>query len=297
MATIGFIGLGNMGLPMATNLAKAGHEVLGYDAQPETLQHAKNAGIITCGSVSDAVTGAETVITMLPNGSIVLSVMDEIVANCPPGTLIIDCSTVDVASAQKAHTKASAAKLGMIDAPVSGGITGAAAGTLTFMMGGNADNCSRAEPLLNIMGGRLVRCGDQGAGQAAKICNNMLLAVTMTGLGEALSLGRKLGLEDQAMFDVMSTSSGYCWSLNNYSPMPGIGPQSPADNDYKPGFASSLMIKDAGLAQQAADDVGQATPMGAYALELYKQFAEETPDDLDFSGIIKWLETKQRGEA
>ncbi len=295
MATIGFIGLGNMGLPMATNLVKAGHEVLGFDTVPETLQAAKEAGIITCAEAKDAVGGAETVITMLPNGEIVLSVLNDIIPACESGVLIIDCSTVDVDSAKQAHALAAEAGLGMIDCPVSGGITGAAAGTLTFMMGGSEENCKRAEPFLDIMGGRQVPCGEAGAGQAAKICNNMLLAVTMTGLGEALSLGRKLGLEDQAMFDVMSTSSGFCWSLNNYCPMPGIGPQSPADNDFKPGFATSLMIKDAGLAQQAAEASGQSTPLGYQALELYKQFAAEAPEDLDFSGIITWLETKQRG--
>ena len=295
MATVGFIGLGNMGLPMATNLVKAGHEVLGFDTVPETLIAANEAGIVTCAAARDAVGGAEAVITMLPNGQIVRSVLEDIIPVCEENALLIDCSTVDVESAKQAHAMASAAGLGMIDCPVSGGITGAAAGTLTFMIGGSEENCKRAAPFLDIMGGRQVPCGEAGAGQAAKICNNMLLAVTMTGLGEALSLGRKLGLEDQAMFDVMSTSSGFCWSLNNYCPMPGIGPQTPADNDYKPGFATSLMIKDAGLAQQAAEASGQATPLGNHALELYKQFADEVPEDLDFSGIITWLETKQRG--
>jgi len=295
MAVIGFIGLGNMGLPMAINLVNAGHEVLGFDTVPETLHAAKEAGIITCGSATDAVGGAEAVITMLPNGEIVLSVFNEIVSKCEAGALLIDCSTVDVDSARTAHQRAAEAGLGMIDCPVSGGITGAAAGTLTFMIGGSEDACKKAKPFLDIMGGKQVRCGDGGAGQAAKICNNMLLAITMTGLGEALSLGRKLGLEDQAMFDVMSTSSGFCWSLNNYCPMPDVGPQTPADNNFKPGFATSLMIKDAGLAQQAAEVSGQATPLGAHALELYKQFATDAPEDLDFSGIITWLETKQRG--
>ncbi len=294
MATIGFIGLGNMGLPMATNLVNAGHEVLGYDPVPEALSAAKEAGIITCAEAHDAVDGAETIITMLPNGEIVLSVLNEIVPKVAQGSLIIDCSTVDVKSAEQAHAVAAAAGLGMIDCPVSGGITGAAAGTLTFMIGGSEENVKRASPLLDVMGAKQVRCGNAGAGQAAKICNNMLLAVTMTGLGEALSLGRKLGLEDQAMFDVMSTSSGFCWSLNNYCPMPGIGPQTPADNDFKPGFATSLMIKDAGLAQQAADATGQATPLGSHALELYKEFMEDRPEDLDFSGIITWLEAKGR---
>lgn len=295
MAVIGFIGLGNMGLPMATNLVKAGHKVFGYDTEPTILDAAKEAGIGTCERATDAVEGAEAVITMLPNGAIVLSVLEQIIPSCAPGTLLIDCSTVDVESARKAHAMAANAELGMIDCPVSGGITGAAAGTLTFMIGGAEEACKKAEPLLDIMGGRQVRCGEGGAGQAAKICNNMLLATTMIGVGEAFSLGKKLGLEAQALYDVMSTSSGYCWSINAYCPVPGVGPQSPADNDYKPGFASSLMIKDATLAQAAAESTSQATPLGAHALELYKQFAEEVPEDLDFSGIITWLETKGRG--
>ena len=295
MATIGFIGLGNMGLPMATNLIKAGHTVQGFDAIADTLQSAKEFGVITCATASDAVEDAEMMITMLPNGEIVHAVLDEIIPACQPGSLIIDCSTVDVESAKSAHQKAEAASLGMIDCPVSGGISGAAAGTLTFMMGGSEENCKRAEPVLDIMGGRQVRCGEGGAGQAAKICNNMLLAVSMIGTCEAFSLGQKLGLDAQALFDVMSTSSGSCWSINTYCPVPGVGPTSPSDNEYKPGFASSLMIKDTTLAQQAADSTGQATPLGAHALELYKQFAADVPEDLDFSGIITWLETQARG--
>ena len=295
MATVGFIGLGNMGLPMATNLVKAGHEVLGFDTTPAVLEDAKEAGIITCASVTDAVEGAETVVTMLPNGSIVLSVLEQIVPACAPGTLIIDCSTVDVDSARKAHQTASDAGLGLIDCPVSGGISGAAAGTLTFMIGGSEENCKKAEAYLDIMGGRQVRCGEGGSGQAAKICNNMLLAVSMIGTCEAFSLGKKLSLDPQALFDVMSTSSGSCWSINTYCPVPGVGPQSPSDNDYKPGFASSLMIKDTTLAQAAAEATGQSTPLGTHALELYKQFADASSEDLDFSGIITWLETRERG--
>lgn len=295
MAKIGFIGLGNMGLPMASNLVKAGYEVFGFDTSTQTLEKAKEAGIITCASPADAVEEAETVITMLPNGGIVHTVLDEIIPVCNPGTLIIDCSTIDVDSARLAHDKASKAGLGFVDGPVSGGISGAAAGTLTFMIGGSEENCKRAEPILDIMGGRQVRCGDGGAGQAAKICNNMLLAVSMIGTCEAFSLGKKLGLDPQALFDVMSTSSGSCWSINTYCPVPGVGPTSPSDDNYKPGFASSLMIKDSTLAQQAAESTGQATPLGLHALELYKTFAEESSEDLDFSGIITWLETKARG--
>jgi len=295
MAKVGFIGLGNMGMPMATNLVKAGHQVQGFDTQESTYPAAKEAGILTCGSASDAVSGAETIVTMLPNGQIYLTVLNEILPACAKGALLIDSSTVDVESAREGHRLAAEADILSIDCPVSGGITGAAAGTLTFMIGGSEEAQKKAAPLLDIMGGKQVPCGEGGAGQAAKICNNMLLAITMTGVGEAFSLGKKLGLEPQAMFDVMSTSSGYCWSINAYCPLPGIGPQSPSDNNYKPGFAASLMIKDATLAQVAADSTGQATPLGAHALELYKQYAESTDDDMDFSGIINWLEEKQRG--
>lgn len=295
MATIGFIGLGNMGLPMASNLVKAGHEVLGFDTSPDILHAAKEADIITCASAVDAASEAETVITMLPNGEILLSVLSEILPVTPKGALLIDCSTVDVESAKQFHASAKTAGLGSIDAPVSGGIGGATSGTLTFMIGGSEADCKRAEPILEIMGSKQVRCGEGSAGQAAKICNNMLLATTMVGVGEAFSLGKKLGLEPQALYDVMSTSSGSCWSINTYCPVPGVGPTTPADNDYKPGFASSLMIKDATLAQVAAEASGQATPMGAHALELYKEFAAQSGEDLDFSGIITWLENMQRG--
>lgn len=295
MAVVGFIGLGNMGLPMAINLVNAGHTVQGFDTIPEALIEAKANGIETRASATEAASGAETIVTMLPNGAIVLSVLEQIIPSCEPGALIIDSSTVDVESARKAHAMADSAGLGMIDCPVSGGISGAAAGTLTFMIGGSEEDCKRAEPYLDIMGGRQVRCGDGGAGQAAKICNNMLLAVSMIGTCEAFSLGKKLGLDAKALFDVMSTSSGSCWSINTYCPVPGVGPQSPSDNDYKPGFASSLMIKDTTLAQDAADAAGQSTPLGAHALELYKDFVKDGNGDVDFSGIITWLEAKQRG--
>jgi 3-hydroxyisobutyrate dehydrogenase len=295
MATIGFIGLGNMGLPMASNLVKAGHEVLGYDASADILQNAKEVGIITCATATDAASEAEILVTMLPNGEILLSVLAEVLPVTPKGALLIDCSTVDVESAKQFHASAKAAGLGSIDAPVSGGIGGAQAGTLTFMIGGSDSDCKKAAPYLDIMGAKQVRCGEGSAGQAAKICNNMLLATTMIGVGEAFSLGKKLGLEPQALYDVMSTSSGSCWSINTYCPVPGVGPTTPADNDYKPGFASSLMIKDAGLAQVAAEQSGQATPMGARALELYKEFASQSGEDLDFSGIITWLERLERG--
>ena len=294
MVDVGFIGLGNMGLPMATNLAKAGHAVKVFDMSEAQLSKAAAEGMTPCATAAAACEGSEIVVTMLPNGQIVHAVLDEIVPACAKGTLIIDCSTIDVDSAKSAHQIASNAGLGFLDCPVSGGVGGAAAGSLTFMIGGDESALKNGEQVLDVMGGKLVHCGGAGAGQAAKICNNMMLSISMIGTAEAFNLGMKLGLEPQAIFDVMSTSSGFCWSINNYCPVPGVGPQSPADNDYKPGFASSLMIKDATLAQQAADSVGQSTPLAAQALELYKQFASTSDIDYDFSGIIKWLETQNR---
>ncbi len=294
MANIGFIGLGNMGLPMAINLAKAGHSVKVFDTVPAQLEKAASEGMTTCLFAGQVCDGSDIVITMLPNGQIVHSVLDEIVPACNKGTLIIDCSTIDVDSAKSAHNKALEAGLGFLDCPVSGGVGGAEAGTLTFMIGGDEGDLENGENVLNVMGGKLVHCGGAGAGQAAKICNNMMLSISMIGTAEAFNLGTKLGLEPQAIFDVMSTSSGFCWSINNYCPVPGVGPHSPADNDFKPGFASSLMIKDATLAQQAAESVGQSTPLGTHALELYKQFADASDTDYDFSGIINWLETHNR---
>lgn len=295
MSTIGFIGLGNMGLPMATNLVKAGHEVQGFDMVPDVIAAAKQAGILTCASAADAVDGADIIITMLPNGEIMLSVLADCIQSARKGAVFMDCSTVDVDSSKRAHATAKEHGIGSVDAPVSGGISGAAAGTLTFMVGGSDEDVKAVQPVLEIMGGRHVHCGGAGMGQAAKICNNMLLAITMIGASEAFSLGKKLGLEDQALFDVISTSSGHCWSVNTYCPVPGVGPDSPANNGYKPGFATSLMVKDAGLAQDAAGSVGQFTPLGFHALQLYKNFAEAGGGETDFSGIIQYLADQKRG--
>ena len=279
---IGFIGLGNMGAPMAVNLARAGHEVIGFDTAAPIP-----AGLISAGSAADAVKDADVVITMLPNGAILKMVAQQIVANMKRGAVLCDCSTVDVTSARAVASGASAAGLGALDAPVSGGIGGAQNGTLTFMVGGSSAAFATVSPLFDIMGQKAVHCGDSGAGQAAKICNNMILGATMIVTCEAFALADKLGLDRQKMYDVVSTSSGYSWSMNAYCPAPGIGPQSPADNDYLPGFSAELMLKDLGLARDAAHSAGAQTPMGELALQLYKQFVEqEDGRGRDFSAML-----------
>ncbi|MBD3662969.1 3-hydroxyisobutyrate dehydrogenase [Sulfitobacter aestuariivivens] len=287
---IGFIGLGNMGAPMAANLAAAGHDVSGYDVASTTAQ-----GVTVASDIATAVDGAEVVITMLPNGAILRDVADSALPRMTAGSLLIDCSTVDVESARDTASQADAAGVLFVDAPVSGGIGGAAAGTLTFMAGGSDSAFEKAAPLFDIMGQKAVHCGDAGAGQAAKICNNMILGVTMIATCEAFAMADKLGLDRQKMFDVVSTSSGYSWSMNAYCPAPGVGPQSPADNDYTPGFASELMVKDLGLSQQAAEGADADTPMGALALALYKQFVENE-DGLgkDFSAMLPRFEARSR---
>lgn len=283
---IGFIGLGNMGAPMAANLVAAGHEVTGFDLAAYDVDGVKKAA-----TAADAAKGQDAVITMLPNGAILTSVMDEIAPVADKGACMIDCSTVDVESARAAHDKAASLGLLSVDAPVSGGIGGAAAGTLTFMCGGSDDSFAKAKPLFDIMGQKAVHCGAGGAGQSAKICNNMILGITMIGTCEAFALADKLGLDRQAMFDVVSTSSGYSWTMNAYCPAPGVGPTSPADNDYKPGFAAELMLKDLRLSQQAAEAADAATPMGEAATKLYEQFVE-AEDGLgkDFSAMLPRFE-------
>ncbi|WP_420012104.1 3-hydroxyisobutyrate dehydrogenase [Tateyamaria sp.] len=279
---IGFIGLGNMGAPMATNLAKAGHSVTGYDVAGTTAE-----GVTMAPDAVTAAAGQDVVITMLPNGAILRAVAAEVIPAMGTGATLIDCSTVDVDSARAVATDAKAAGLLSVDAPVSGGIGGAAAGTLTFMAGGSAAAFAAAKPLFDIMGQKAVHCGEAGAGQAAKICNNMILGATMIATCEAFALADKLGLDRQKMFDVASTSSGYSWSMNAYCPAPGVGPDSPADNGYAPGFAAELMLKDLGLSQQAAEAVDADTPMGARALELYRQFVEdEDGKGKDFSAML-----------
>lgn len=294
MSRIAFIGLGNMGLPMARNLKAAGHDIHAFDTVPAAMEAAVSDGMIASPGAAEAVADADMIVTMLPDGPIVLAVFAEIVPAAAKGTVIIDCSTIDVESARKAHAMADEAGLKALDAPVSGGTAGATAGTLTFMVGGEKTAFETATPVLEIMGGKLVHCGEGGAGQAAKICNNMLLGISMIGACEAFALAEKLGLSAEAAFDVISTSSGYCWSVNTYCPVPGVGPQSPADNAYRPGFAAELMSKDLGLAQDAATSTGQATPMGAHAARLYETFLHEGGRGKDFSGIIEHLKNARR---
>ncbi|MER9884529.1 3-hydroxyisobutyrate dehydrogenase [Mesorhizobium sp. M0114] len=289
MTTIAFIGLGNMGNPMAANLVKAGYAVNGFDLVPENLVIAREHGVVIMANAVAAVKDADAVITMLPAGKHVLSVYADIAAKAKKGALFIDSSTIDVESARKAHATAAKHGLLTIDAPVSGGTGGAAAGTLTFMAGGSKDAFAKAEPILKPMAGRIVHCGDDGAGQAAKICNNMILGISMIGVAEAFVLAEKLGLSHQALFDVASTSSGQCWSLTTYCPVPGPVPTSPANNGYKPGFAAALMLKDLKLSQEAAQSVGAATPLGAEAAQLYALFNAQGNAGADFSGIINFL--------
>jgi 3-hydroxyisobutyrate dehydrogenase len=289
MSVIAFIGLGNMGNPMAANLVKAGHRVLGFDLVAENLDVARGHGVEIANDAASVASNAEAIMTMLPAGKHVLAVYRDIAAKAAKGTLLIDCSTVDVESARQAHAIAAEHGHLSIDAPVSGGTGGAAAGTLTFMAGGSKEAFARAEPLLKPMAGRIVHCGDAGAGQAAKICNNMILGVSMIAVGEAFVLAEKLGLSHQALFDVASTSSGQCWSLTSYCPVPGPVPNSPANRDYQPGFAAALMLKDLRLSQEAAQASGAATPLGAEATQLYALFNAQGHAGKDFSGIIEFL--------
>ena len=289
MTTIAFIGLGNMGNPMAANLVKAGFQVNGFDLIPENLTAAKENGVVVMANAPAAAKDAEIIITMLPAGKHVLSVYDSLVSKAKKGALFINSSTIDVESARKAHAIAAKAGYSSVDAPVSGGTGGATAGTLTFMAGGAKEAFDRAEPILKPMAGRIVHCGEAGAGQAAKICNNMILGISMIAVGEAFVLAEKLGLSHQALFDVASTSSGQCWSLTTYCPVPGPVPTSPANRDYQPGFAAGLMLKDLKLSQEAAQAAGAVTPLGAEATQLYGLFNAQGNAGVDFSGIIRFL--------
>lgn len=281
---IGFIGLGNMGAPMAANLSAAGHAVTGFDTAGVVV-----GGIVSAASIAEAVKGAEAIFTMLPNGAIVRAVHAEIVAAARPGALLVDCSTIDVESARAVHDLAVDADLISLDAPVSGGTGGAAAGTLTFMVGGAEGAFEVAKPLFDIMGSKAVHCGAAGAGQAAKICNNMILGISMIAVCEGFHLADSLGLSRQAMFDVASTSSGACWSLNTYCPAPGVGPKTPADNGYKPGFATELMLKDLTLAADAARASGAHAALGEEARAIYAAFDGEGGRGRDFSALLEHL--------
>lgn len=288
---IGFIGLGNMGAPMATNLVAAGHSVTAFDVAgiyPE--------GVAPAQSGADAAKDADVVITMLPDGKILKAVAGEVIPAMKSGAVFLDCSTVDVQSARDVADAAEKSGLSAVDAPVSGGIGGASAGTLTFMAGGSDAGFAAVKPLFEVMGAKAVHCGLSGNGQAAKICNNMILGATMIATCEAFNLADKLGLDRQAMFDVVSTSSGQSWSMNTYCPAPGVGPTSPSDNDYTPGFSSDLMLKDLRLSQQAAKAVGAETPMGRAATSEYAAFVDdENGSGTDFSAMLPRFSHKSRG--
>ena len=289
MARVAFIGLGNMGGGMAANLAKAGHDVRAFDLSHEALNRAEAAGCLPAASAVEAVEDAEAVVTMLPAGSHVEQTYAAIVPACAPGAVLMDCSTIDVATAKRAAEQARGQGLHPVDAPVSGGIAAAAGGALTFMVGGPEDSFALAEPFLAQMGKAVIHAGASGAGQAAKICNNMILGASMIATCEAFVLAEKLGLDRQAFFDIASVSSGQSWSMTSYCPVPGVGPDTPADHDYQGGFAAALMLKDLRLSQQAAAEAGAETPMGARAAELYELFVGEGRGTEDFSGIIQRL--------
>ncbi len=292
MARIGFIGLGNMGLPMAQNLIKAGHSVTGLDVSKSQLDKLVAAGGKAAGSVKDAASGVEVLITMLPAGAQVREVYlgnDGAIAAAGQGTLLIDSSTIDVETARAVSSAAQAKRLAMLDAPVSGGVGGAQAGTLTFMVGGADAAFESAKPILEKMGKTIVHAGGPGNGQAAKICNNMILGVSMIAVSEAFVLAEKLGLDAQKLFDISSKSSGQCWSMTAYCPVPGLVPTSPANRDYQAGFTAAMMLKDLKLAQDAAKTAGAATPLGAAAAKIYGQYVEGGEGGRDFSGIIRFV--------
>lgn len=292
MSRIGFIGLGNMGLPMAKNLIAAGHELTAFDLAEAAVATARESGAEIAGSAADAARGVEAVITMLPAGKHVTAVYlgpDGVIAAADPGTLLIDCSTIDVETARKVAAEAAGAGFDMLDAPVSGGVIGAEAGTLAFMVGGPDAAFERARPVLDVMGANVIHAGGPGNGEAAKICNNMLLAISMIGVSEAFVLARRLGVDDRTLFEISSKSSGRCWSLDTYCPVPGPVPASPANRDYAPGFTTAMMLKDLNLARQAAEENGAETPLGAHAAVLYAAMDEAGHGGLDFSGIFKML--------
>ena len=286
---IAFIGLGNMGGGMAANLVKTGHEVRAFDLSEPALAAAREAGCETFATAKEACAGAEAVVSMLPNGQIVKQVYwDDVIGHAPEGAILLDCSTIDVATAREVIEVTEAHNYDMVDAPVSGGIAAANGGTLTFMVGGTKEAFERAEPILAAMGKAVIHAGDAGNGQAAKICNNMLLAIHMIGTCEAFAMAEKLGLDAQTFYDISSVSSGQNWSMTSYCPVPGVGPTTPADNDYQGGFAAGLMLKDLRLAMEAASKAGAKVELGDHALAIYEAFAKDNAGT-DFSGIIRTL--------
>ena len=288
MTTIAFLGLGNMGGPMAANLVSAGHTVHGFDPVTALKEAAATKGATVFDTAADAVAGADVVITSLPNGDIVKSVYAEVVPAASSGALLIDTSTISVDGARAVNAQATERGLAQIDAPVSGGIKGATAGTLAFMVGGDESAFERAKPVLDPLAGKMIHCGASGAGQAAKLCNNMVLAVQQIAIGEAFVLAEKLGLPAQSLFDVITGATGNCWAVHTNCPVPGPVPTSPANNDFTPGFATALMNKDLGLAMAAVQSAGSSAPLGSHAAEIYEQFAAEHADK-DFSAVIEML--------
>ncbi|HEX2762969.1 MAG TPA: 3-hydroxyisobutyrate dehydrogenase [Allosphingosinicella sp.] len=296
MARVAFIGLGNMGGGMAANLVRAGHEVRAFDLSQAALEKAKSNGCSVAASADEAVADAEAVVTMLPAGKHVRGVYEtSVIGKAPTSAILIDCSTIDVATAREEGEKGAAAGYLMVDAPVSGGIAAADAGTLTFMVGGTDEGFEAARTILEKMGKAVIHAGGPGSGQAAKICNNMLLGASMIATCETFVLAQKLGLDPQTFFDIASKASGQCWSMTSYCPVPGVGPETPADRDYEGGFAAALMLKDLRLAMEAAQSVDSYTPMGAQAEELYARFAEGLGGGAkDFSGIIRMIDDSWR---
>ena len=288
MTAIAFLGLGNMGAPMGANLVKAGYEVQGFDPVPAARAAAADAGVSVCETAVEAVRDAGVVITMLPNGTLVRECYAEVMSTAAAGALFIDSSTIAVDDARAVHAYAVERGFAQLDAPVSGGVKGAAAGTLAFMVGGETDALETARPVLDAMAGKIIHCGDSGAGQAAKLCNNMLLAVQQIAVGEAFVLADKLGLSAQSLFDVITGATGNCWAVHTNCPVPGPVPTSPANNDFRPGFATALMNKDLGLAMAAVASTGASAPLGSHAAQIYARFADEHAD-LDFSAVIESL--------
>jgi 3-hydroxyisobutyrate dehydrogenase len=296
LSRIAFIGLGNMGGPMASNLSRAGHQVVGFDLVEEAREAIAKAGIAVAATAKESVKNADVVITMLPSGDPVIKVWNGILQEAKNGALFIDCSTIDVADARTAHGLAAQRGVESLDAPVSGGVGAANAGTLTFMVGGTETAFARGRPVLEQMGKRVVHCGQSGNGQAAKICNNMILGISMIAVSEAFVLGEKLGLSHQALFDVVSVSSGQCWALTSYCPVPGPVPASPANNGYRPGFSAALMLKDLRLAKDAAAAAGVEAVLGNQAVQIYESFAEKGRGATDFSGVIDCIREQSRGK-
>jgi 3-hydroxyisobutyrate dehydrogenase len=296
LSRIAFIGLGNMGGPMACNLSKAGHQVVGFDLVKEARESVAKDEIVVAATAKESVKNAEVVITMLPSGDSVIKVWNEVLHEAKTEALFIDCSTIDVADARTAHGLAAQRGTESLDAPVSGGVGGASAGTLTFMVGGTDTAFARGRPVLERMGKRAIHCGQSGNGQAAKICNNMILGISMIAVSEAFVLAEKLGLSHQALFDVVSVSSGQCWALTSYCPVPGPVPASPANNGYRPGFSAALMLKDLRLAKDAAGAAGVEAQLGNQAAQIYEAFVQNERGAIDFSGVIERIREQSRGK-